>query len=223
MLRSETSEERQLAALQNHRKLVNKSYVRTQVAGKAILAKSLIDTGNLLGSSVSLDFVRKCGLTYTPLAKHVKAGTAAQASKLTIVGKIHQVELRFEGIPHTFKEDFYVIRNLSYPVNIGLAFLTKHSMTIQFKQPASVVYQTYRAKLVSNKARTVNRQSTDALIAELSSMIETIKPNDGQPFVAVTSMDQPVQGRKLRMCSSVSRQVRREAEVEETETSLRQV
>ena len=217
------SEERQLAALANTKKTSTKSYVRTQVAGKAIIAKSLLDTGNLLGSSVSLDFVRKCGLNYQPLNKHIKAGTAAQASKLTIVGKIPQLELRFEGIPFTFKDDFYVTRNLSYPINIGLAFLSKHSMSIQLKPPASLVYRTHRAKLVSNNASTLNQQSRDPVIAELSTMIDTIKPYENQPFVAITSMDQPVQGRKEKECApSLECQSQRRKEAKATRGSSNQ-
>ena len=100
-----------------------KSYVRTQFNNCPIIAKSLLDSGNHVGSALSLDFVRRNGLDYVVNKQRQSAGTAAQQSKLYIVGRINQLPIKIEGIPHTFKEDFYIIKNLSFPVNLGLDFM----------------------------------------------------------------------------------------------------
>ena len=203
VLQQPTIEELQLAALNSQRKLVSKSYVRTQVGEKAIIVKSLLDTGNLLGSSISLEFAQKCGLQFTPLEQAVKAGTAAKSSKLNIVGRLPKLAVRFEGIPKTFYEDFYVIKNLSYPVNIGLSFMTKHGMSLQLKPPASLIYVTHKAKLVSSQAPTFNSNSRDGVFAELSTTMEAIKPCGKESYVAITSMDHPVSERKWQECAQV--------------------
>ena len=72
-------------------------YVRVKVFKKTIIAKMLIDSGNLVRDLISREFANLAGLQYEPERK--KVGTAAKGGSVSIVGRLIQpLQLHIENI-----------------------------------------------------------------------------------------------------------------------------
>ena len=64
------------------------AYVRVKVFKKTIIAKMLIDSGNLVSDLISREFADLAGLQYEPERK--KVGTAVKGGSVSIVGRLIQ-------------------------------------------------------------------------------------------------------------------------------------
>jgi hypothetical protein len=82
--------------------LSNSAYVRVKVFKKPILAKMLIDSGNLVDDLISEEFARLLKVKYTPEEKSV--GTAAKGGSVQIIGRSEPIKIFIENIPQARKK-----------------------------------------------------------------------------------------------------------------------
>ena len=98
------------------------AYVRVKVFKKTIIAKMLIDSGNLVSDLISREFADLAGLQYEPERK--KVGTAAKGGSVSIVGRLIQpLQLHIENISTPVFLRPYVVEELSHPISVGRDFL----------------------------------------------------------------------------------------------------
>ena len=92
------------------------AYIRVKVFKKTILAKMLIDSGNLVTvvcDLISREFADLAGLQYEPERK--KVGTAAKGGSVSIVGRLIQpLQLHIENISTPVFLRPYVVEELLY-------------------------------------------------------------------------------------------------------------
>ena len=101
------------------------AYVRVKVFKKTILAKMLIDSGNLVSDLISREFANLAGLQYEPERK--KVGTAAKGGSVSIVGRLIQLlQLHIEKISTPVFLRPYVVDELLHPINVGRDVLGRY-------------------------------------------------------------------------------------------------
>ena len=89
-----------------------------KVFKKTIIAKMLIDSGNLVSNLISREFADLTGFQYEPERK--KVGTAAKGGSVSIVGRLIQpLHLHIENISTPVFLRPYVVEELSHPINVG--------------------------------------------------------------------------------------------------------
>jgi hypothetical protein len=92
---------------QTQKNTSNSAYVRIKIFKKPIVAKMLIDSGNLVSYLISEEFEKSLHVKSKQIQKTV--GTAAKGGSVEIIGQSEPMKI------------FLV--NLSHPINIGRDFL----------------------------------------------------------------------------------------------------
>jgi len=110
-------------------------FIRAKIFGRAILVKSLIDSGNLFADLISEKLAKMLKLKITGTER--KVGTAAANGSVTVTGKAKAFYLYLEGISKPVRVEPYVVRELAHPLNLGQAFLRANQAEMTFK-PAGV-------------------------------------------------------------------------------------
>jgi hypothetical protein len=110
--------------------LSNSAYVRIKVRNKPIVAKMLIDSGNLVNDLISEEFAKIIRTKYTPMEK--KVGTAAKGGSVKIIGKSAPIRIFIEGVPQGVTITPLVVKDLSHPINVGRDFLGRNKGRLEF-------------------------------------------------------------------------------------------
>ena len=111
----------------DHDDASDQSYV-TISFGPGQQALTLMDSGNMVGSAMSGELVKKLNLPLQPCSgTNRHAAVAPDGRKLDILGQTPPLQFTLEGAPNTiFTESFVVINNLSHQVNLGKAWMSQH-------------------------------------------------------------------------------------------------
>ena len=121
----------------------DQSYV-TLSLGPGQHASCLMDSGNMVGSAMSGELVKKLGLPIQKGSGELdNAAVAPDGRKLDILGQTTPIQFTLEGAPNTtFTESFVVINNLSHQINLGKAWMSQHQAvhdhgqeTMKLKRP----------------------------------------------------------------------------------------
>ena len=78
----------------------NSAYVRVKAHRRPILAKMLVDSGNLVNDLISEEFAKQLKVKFTPINKAV--GTASKGGSVQIIGRSQPIQLFIENLG-TFK------------------------------------------------------------------------------------------------------------------------
>ena len=78
------------------KRVSNTAYVRVKVFKKPIVAKMLVDSGNLVNDLISEEFANLLKVKYVPEEKQV--GTAAKGGSVKILGRSQPIKLFIENI-----------------------------------------------------------------------------------------------------------------------------
>jgi hypothetical protein len=108
----------------------NSAYVRVKISHKPVVAKMLVDSGNLVNDLISEEFAKQIRVKYTPVER--KVGTAAKGGSVKITGRSEPIRIFIENIPHAVVITPYVVRDLSHPINVGRDFLGRHEGRLEF-------------------------------------------------------------------------------------------
>ena len=127
------------------------AFVRVKVFKKTIIAKMLIDSGNLVSDLISREFADLAGLQYEPERK--KVGTAAKGGSVSIVGRLIQpLQLHIENIFTPVFLRPYVVEELSHPINVGRDFLGRYKGKLEFEGHAGFLeLGGQKVKLIANE------------------------------------------------------------------------
>ena len=121
----------------------DQSYV-TLSLGPDQHASCLMDSGNMVGSAMSGELVKKLDLPIRPCSGATgHAAVAPDGRKIDILGQTLPLRFTLEGAPNTiFTESFVVINNLSHQINLGKAWMSQHRVvhdhgqeTMKLKRP----------------------------------------------------------------------------------------
>ena len=104
--------------------------MRAKIYKKPIVAKLLIDSGNLVSDLISEDFAHKLRIKIEPAERSV--GTAKKGGSVSIVGRCKPFKLFIENIPEPVEIEPYVVRDLSHPLNVGRDFLGRYQGKLEF-------------------------------------------------------------------------------------------
>ena len=110
--------------------LNNSAYVRIKIRNRPIVAKMLIDSGNLVNDLISEEFAKILKVKYTPLEKQV--GTAEKGGSVKIIGKSEPIKIFIEGVPQGVIIQPLIVKDLSHPVNVGRDFLGRNGGKLEF-------------------------------------------------------------------------------------------
>ena len=108
----------------------NSAYVRIKIKGKPIVAKMLVDSGNLVNDLISEEFAIAARINYTPAEK--KVGTAAKGGSVKIIGRSVPFKIFIENIPQAVVIHPFVVKDLSHPVNVGRNFLGRNGGRLEY-------------------------------------------------------------------------------------------
>ena len=115
-----------------------KGFTRAKIAYRQIIAKVLIDSGNLFGSLISEDFCNRLNLSMVGTQQTV--GTASKSGHVTILGRTKPLHIYLENMARAITIEPYVVRDLAHPINLGSQFLRQNSAELVFK-PTGIVFK----------------------------------------------------------------------------------
>ena len=107
-------------------------YVYVTAQGN-VTARALLDTGNLFGTVISEEFLKKLpkhlhGIKPEP---HLRVATAKKKEELTVLGRTEKpLFLRFKGHPTKFAVKPVVLRGLAMSMNLGYDFMKKADLVV---------------------------------------------------------------------------------------------
>jgi Reverse transcriptase (RNA-dependent DNA polymerase)/RNase H-like domain found in reverse transcriptase/Integrase core domain/Integrase zinc binding domain len=108
----------------------NSAYVRVKIRNRPIVAKMLIDSGNLVNDLISEEFAKTIKAQYTPIEKSV--GTAAKGGSVKIIGRCEPIKLFIENVPRPVIIRPFVVKDLSHPLNVGRDFLGRNEGKLEY-------------------------------------------------------------------------------------------
>jgi len=139
---------------------VNSAYVRVKVFKKPVVAKMLVDSGNLVHDLISEEFAKKIGVQYRKINK--KVGTAAQGGTVNIVGRSEPIRLFIENIAKPVIIEPYVVKDLSHPINVGRNFLGRYKGRLEYSLTAGYLeVNGNKTKLVVKNEPLYTKEVTD--------------------------------------------------------------
>jgi hypothetical protein len=151
-------------------------FIRAKVFGRAVLVKTLIDSGNLFADLISEQLAKMLKLKITGSER--KVGTAAANGSVTVIGKAKAFHLYLEGISKPVKVEPYVVRELAHPLNLGQAFLRANAAEMTFK-PAGVSLKIGSScSSLHPSSAGLDRPSIDVRIR---SLLDKLKDQGGNP------------------------------------------
>jgi transposase InsO family protein len=108
----------------------NSAYVRIKIFKKPIIAKMLVDSGNLVSDLISEEFAKLARVPYEPVQK--KVGTAAKGGSVNIIGKCKPFKIFIENVSKAITLQPFIVKELSHPINVGRAFLGRYRGRLEF-------------------------------------------------------------------------------------------
>ncbi len=138
----------------------NSAYVRVKVFKRPVIAKMLIDSGNLVNDLISEEFAKKIKVKYEPI--HKRVGTAAKGGTVNIIGRSEAIKLFVENVPHPVIIRPYIVKELSHPINVGRDFLGRYQGKLEYSPSAGYLeILGAKAKLIVKKDALESLEVTD--------------------------------------------------------------
>jgi Reverse transcriptase (RNA-dependent DNA polymerase)/RNase H-like domain found in reverse transcriptase len=135
---------------QSQKNISNSAYVRIKIFKKPIVAKMLIDSGNLVSDLISEEFAKSQRVKSKPIQKTV--GTAAKGGSVEIIGQSEPIKIFLENVPRPVIIKPYIVRNLSHPINVGRDFLGRYKGKLEYSPTAGFLeIQGAKTKLILKK------------------------------------------------------------------------
>ena len=87
--------------------------MRVKIFRKPIIAKMLVDSGNLVSDLISEEFAQLARVPYEPVQK--KVGTAAKGGSVNIIGKCKPFKIFIENVSRAITIQPFIVKELSHP------------------------------------------------------------------------------------------------------------
>ena len=96
-----------------------RTFVRIKFVRRAVISLALVDSGNLSKTLLSEQLAKILGLKITPINVNLRA---PDQQTIQVLGQTN-ISFYLEGVKKQFSQCAYVIKDLSFPVNLGRLFL----------------------------------------------------------------------------------------------------
>ena len=154
----------------NKKKSCNSAYVRVKVFRKPVIAKMLVDSGNLVNDLISAEFADLIKVPYTPTQKQ-KVGTASKNGSVSIIGQCRPFKIFLENLPKPLTIQPFVVKELSHPINVGRNFLGRYKGKLEFSPDHGFLeVKGQKVKLISKTDELLSDVVTDARIRKVIKM-----------------------------------------------------
>ena len=140
-------------------------YVRVKIFNRSILAKALVDSGNLFADLISEELAKLLRLKIYGQPRTV--GTAANAGTVTVLGRTKPFYLFLEGINQPVQIRPYVVQDLAHPINLGQAFLRDHKADMTFREDGIQLRLKGKVTVLTHSGTPLSTPSIDARIKGL--------------------------------------------------------
>ena len=156
------------------------SFVRIKIKNKDVMALALIDSGNLSKNLVSYDLAKTLGLAIKP--SHVLL-RAPNQSNIDVVGFVENINIFIEDIPSAIPiQKMLVIKNLSYPINLGRTFLSENKALLDFSaSPGYLKIQHKKIPLITGHSNLLT-PSLDFRFRNLQEKLRKLDINGDTPL-----------------------------------------
>jgi hypothetical protein len=152
----------------NQKNSSNSAYVRIKIFKKPIVAKMLIDSGNLVSDLISEDIAKSLRVKSKPTRKTV--GTAAKGGSVEIIGQSEPIKIFLENVPRPVIIRPYIVKNLSHPINVGRDFLGRYKGKLEYSSTAGYLeIQGAKTKLILKKDPLESDSVTDGRLLKVFS------------------------------------------------------
>ena len=96
-----------------------RTFVRIKFVRRAVISMALVDSGNLSKTLISEKLAKILGLKITPINVNLRS---PDQQTIQVLGQTN-ISFYLEGVKKQFSQCAYVIKDLSFPVNLGRLFL----------------------------------------------------------------------------------------------------
>ncbi len=153
----------------SHQEYSNSAYVRIKVFRKPIVAKMLVDSGNLVSDLISAEFANLMKAEYEPVTR--KVGTAAKGGSVNIIGSCKPLKIFIENIPDPITIHPFVVKDLSHPINVGREFLGRYKGRLEFLPDKGFLeIKGIKTRLITKKEELCSNQVTDSRLKKVIEM-----------------------------------------------------
>ena len=121
----------------NRKRSCNSAYVRVKVFRKPVIAKMLVDSGNLVNDLISAKFADLIKVPYIVTQKQ-KIGTASKNGSVSIIGQCQPFKIFLENMSGPLTIQPFVVKELSWEIQGKTRILTR-SRVLGGKRPESEI------------------------------------------------------------------------------------
>ncbi len=145
---------------------------------KPVIAKMLVDSGNLVNDLISAEFADLIKVRYIATQKQ-KVGTASKNGSVSIIGQCRPFKIFLENLPKPLTIQPFVVKELSHPINVGRNFLGRYKGKLEFSPDHGFLeIKSQKVKLISKTDELLDNAVTDARIRKVMKMPQ------GHPYSA---------------------------------------
>ena len=160
-----------------------------KVFRKNLLALALVDSGNLSTTLISEDFFKKLNLPL--LSSNISLRSPNNRNDIKVLGATPPFSIFIEHVTRPLELEALVVKDLTYPLNLGRLFLEEHRAVLDYSQmPGSLILNGERASLVS-KTTPLRKLSIDCRFQKLQrSLNENVNNKEDRFMFPVNQVDE---------------------------------
>ena len=152
-------------------------FVRVKIGKRNVLCRTLVDSGNLFGTSISKNLADKLKLqlNYT----HKRVGTADKKHSVRVIGRVSRpFQIYIENIKRPIYIRPYVLEHLSHPLNLGQAFLRHNNCDMYFRGKHIILKCRENLTCLESKLQPLTRHTVDS---RFEHVLQLWKKGGGNP------------------------------------------
>ena len=122
--------------------------MRTKIFNRPLLSMALVDSGNLLTTLISERFFQ--ALNRPLLPTNIVLRSPNNKQDIVVLGSTPPFKIWIENLSRPVEIEPLVVRDLTYPINLGRSFLEKNRIILDFSTgPGTLIMNGERTTLVS--------------------------------------------------------------------------
>ena len=160
--------------------------MRTKIFNRPLLSMALVDSGNLSTTLISERFFQ--ALNRPLLPTNIVLRSPNNKQDIVVLGSTPPFKIWIENLSRPVEIEPLVVRDLTYPINLGRSFLEKNRIILDFSTgPGTLIMNGERTTLVS-RATPLKKLSLDHRFRKVQTdLIDIGAPENNFMFVPVSS------------------------------------
>ena len=152
-------------------------FVRVKIGKRNVLCRTLVDSGNLFGTSISKSLADKLKLRLN--FTHKRVGTADKKHSVRVIGRVASpLQICIENIKRPMYIRPYVLEHLSHPINLGQAFLRHNGCDMYFRGKHIILKCRENLTCLESKVQPLTRHTVDS---RFEHVLQLWKKGGGNP------------------------------------------